>query len=58
MSTLLNVYIDIELKISTRDKDSSEIAAKILAALYIYLSKFSSKNYISYKDCLNRWIVL
>ncbi|XP_020296836.1 uncharacterized protein LOC109861529 isoform X2 [Pseudomyrmex gracilis] len=38
MSTLLNVYIDMELKISTCDKDSSKIAAKILAALYIYLN--------------------
>lgn len=45
ISTLLNVYIDMELKISMEKKtsshirDSSKIAAKILAALYIYLSK-------------------
>lgn len=45
MSALLTVYIDIELKTSTDKKcssyvkDSSKIAAKILAALYIYLSK-------------------
>ncbi|XP_014487013.1 PREDICTED: uncharacterized protein LOC106750903 isoform X2 [Dinoponera quadriceps] len=44
MSALLNVYIDIELKTSTDKrcssyiKDSSKIAAKILAALYIYLN--------------------
>jgi len=43
---LLNVYIDMELKTSMEEtsshvvKDSSKkIAAKILAALYIYLSK-------------------
>jgi len=43
MSALLNVYIDMELKISMEKrskniKNPSKIAAKILAALYIYLS--------------------
>lgn len=38
MSMLLNAYIDMELKTSNVN-DSSKIAAKILAALYIYLSK-------------------
>jgi hypothetical protein len=44
MSALLNVYIDMELKISMEKRSSknirnpSKIAAKILAALYIYLS--------------------
>lgn len=40
ISTLLTVYIDMELKISSSQvRDSSEIAAKIFAAMYIYLSK-------------------
>jgi len=46
ISVLLNVYIDMELKTSIKEtsshvvKDSSKkIAAKILATLYIYLSK-------------------
>ncbi|XP_032679606.1 uncharacterized protein LOC116848019 isoform X2 [Odontomachus brunneus] len=44
MSALLSMYIDLELKTSTDKrcsnyvKDSSKIAAKILAALYIYLN--------------------
>lgn len=44
ISALLNVYIDIELKtsmknkISSRNLNDSDIAAKILAALYIYLN--------------------
>ncbi|KYN21492.1 hypothetical protein ALC57_06106 [Trachymyrmex cornetzi] len=39
ISALLNVYIDMELKTSSHVvKDSSEVAAKILAALYIYLN--------------------
>jgi len=46
ISVLLNMYIDMELKTSMEEtsshvvKDSSKkIAAKILVALYIYLSK-------------------
>ncbi|XP_018046480.1 PREDICTED: uncharacterized protein MAL13P1.304-like, partial [Atta colombica] len=39
ISALLNVYIDMELKTSSHVvKDSSKVAAKILAALYIYLN--------------------
>jgi len=41
MSTLLNVYIDMELKTSDHVRDSSKIAARIFAALYIYLSECS-----------------
>ncbi|XP_018316901.1 uncharacterized protein, partial [Mycetomoellerius zeteki] len=42
ISALLNVYIDMELKTSSHvgedSKDSSKVAAKILATLYIYLN--------------------
>ncbi|XP_011877114.1 PREDICTED: uncharacterized protein LOC105567130 isoform X2 [Vollenhovia emeryi] len=44
ISALLNVYIDLELKTSMEERtsshvrDSSKIAAKVLAALYIYLN--------------------
>lgn len=43
MSALLSVYINMELRISGQE------IVKILAALYIYLSKYINKRLISYR---------